>query len=217
VQKAEDKGVEFRTGQFIDGLSLDKNAVTSVNLSSGECIDCSFVVWTIAPILALRAAGLSYKSSPPALRTTTLFHFSFDRKLLIDDALYVWIWDVNFRSFRITLYPNLNEGKHKAVYSVTSEVLSNNEESQCINSETIVQELKDLGVVAKDAKLISQSKKILDNTFPIPEVGTSQRSEAVNRYVNESMHNLHILGRSTGKAWFMTDLLKLTYQELSGA
>ena len=77
-----------------------------------EKLDCDLLVWTIPPILALNAAGIKIKTERPKLRTTSLFHYCIDKKeILIKDAFYVWCMDKAFKSYRITLYPNLTRKK----------------------------------------------------------------------------------------------------------
>ena len=53
--------------------------ITSIESSELGKIDCDFLIWTIPPILALKAAGIKHNSSPPTLRTSSLFHFSINK------------------------------------------------------------------------------------------------------------------------------------------
>ena len=60
---------------------------------------------------------------------------------MIKDAFYVWCMDPKYKSFRITLYPNLNPKKHKSGYTITAEILSDKNESKTFNSKEIFKEL----------------------------------------------------------------------------
>ena len=66
-----------------------------------------------------QAAGINFSSPPPKFRTSSLFHFSVNKELLVKDAYYVWCMDQQYKSFRITLYPNLNPNKNSGFFSLT--------------------------------------------------------------------------------------------------
>jgi protoporphyrinogen oxidase len=166
--------------------------------------------------LALKAAGIEDHSHPPILRTTSIFHYCLDRELLIKDALYVWCMDPKFKSFRITLYPNLNPEKQNTGYTITSEVLSNPEESKQFNSEMILKELISLGIVAKDSKVLCNTQQVIHNTFPVPEVGFMDDVNRVSEKLQKEMSNLLLFGRSTGKTWFMTDVFRDVFERIKG-
>ena len=216
VKKAKKKGVVFRLDTTVNKINVNNKEITSIESPEIGKIDSDLLVWTIPPVLALKAAGIEDHSHPPILRTTSIFHYCLDRELLINDALYVWCMDPKFKSFRITLYPNLNPEKQNTGYTITSEVLSNPEESKKFNSEMILKELISLGIVAKDSKVLSHAQQVIHNTFPVPEVGFMDDVNQVSEKLQKEMPNLLLFGRSTGKTWFMTDVFRDVFERIKG-
>ncbi len=214
VEKAEQKGVQFKTNTTVNKINVENKEVTSIEVSGVGNVECDQLVWTIPPVLALKAAGIIYDSRPPTLRTTSIFHYCVDKELLIKEAFYVWCMDPRFKSFRITLYSNVNPKKQDSGYTVTSEVLSDPEGSKELNSEMIFKELVSLGVVAKDAKILGQTQQVLHNTFPVPEIGFMDNVEKVAEKIQNELPNMLLLGRSTGKTWFMTDVFRDTFEKI---
>jgi len=214
VEKAEKKGVVFKTNTTINKINVKNKKITSIESCEMGNINCDLLVWTIPPVLALKAAGIYDTSRPPILRSTSIFHYCLDKELLIKDALYVWCMDPKFKSFRITLYPNLNPEKQDTGYTITSEILSNPEESEEFNSELVLQELISLGIVAKDSKVLSHAQQVLHNTFPVPEIGFMDYVNQVSEKTENEMSNLFLFGRSTGKTWFMTDVFRDVFERI---
>lgn len=214
VEKAQKKGVVFKANTMISKINVKNKEITSIEASGMDGIDCDLLVWTIPPVLALKAAGIYVSSPPPVLRTASIFHYCLDQELLIKDALYVWCMDPKFKSFRITLYPNLNPRKQNSGYTVTSEILSSPEESKKFNSEMVFKELVSLGIVAKNSQVLSHAQQTLHNTFPVPEVGFIDNANRIAEKIQNEMQNLLLFGRSTGKTWFMTDVLKDVYEKI---
>ena len=214
VKKAKKKGVVFRLDTTVNKINVNNKEITSIESPEIGKIDSDLLIWTIPPVLALKAAGIEDHSHPPILRTTSIFHYSLDRELLIKDALYVWCMDQKFKSFRITLYPNLNPKKQNSSTTITSEILSNSEESKKFSSEIVLKELISLGIVAKDSKVLSHAQQVIHNTFPVPEVGFMDNVNRVSEKLKKEMPNLLLFGRSTGKTWFMTDVFRDVFERI---
>jgi len=212
VKKAKDKGVVFKTDTFVKKINLEGKEVASIELADDTNISCQLLVWTIPLILAFKAAGIDYQSRRPNLRTTTLFHFGFDKPLLNQDAPHVSIYDSRFKIWRVTLYPNINPNKQKGIYTLTAEVLSTEEEAKTLSIDRAVEELKSIEIVERDAKVLTKTQQILANTFPVPEIGFTDNAIKVYDDLTKAITNILPLGRVTGKKWFMSDLFKETYE-----
>ena len=211
TKKAKSKGVVFKIDTSVVEIKMNNKKIVSILSDKGDNIDCDLMVWTVPPSLALKAAGIPHSIEPPKLRTTSLFHFCIDKKLLLEDALYVWCLDSKFRSYRITLYPNLNPKKQHNRFTITSEVLSNEKDLTRFNSDIIFKELISLGIVNANSKIISRKSQILKNTFPVPEIGYSEKVNITSKKVENMMSNILLFGRATGKTWLMNDVFKDVY------
>ena len=210
----------------ISGTIINHNATYTGTVEFGDKIEsikikeigeikCDLVVWTIPPTLAFKAAGIDTGFPPPTLRTTTLFHYYIDKELLIKDAFYVWCMDSKYKSFRITLYPNLNPKKHKSGYAITSEILSDKDESKTFNPKEIYKELISLGIIDTEAKVLSATHQVLHNTFPVPKIGFMKNIYQISEKIQNDMSNLLLFGKSKGSTWFMTDVFKDAYETIN--
>ena len=108
---------------------------------------------------------------------------------------------------------DLPAGKSYVVFGKV-EALSRPEEAEDISLEGICQEVRETGIVPRAAKVLSESKKVLHNTFPVP---TPEHEQAVNGYLqqlNEAFENIMIAGRFGGKAWFHKDVIREVYDQV---
>ena len=215
VNKAEAKGVVLKTKTFVEKIGVDEAGVRTITINGMGQMPCDLLVWTIAPALALKAAGLPVPTTAPTLLTTTLVHLTVDKPFLIDKAMYVWCFDPAFKTFRVTLYPNLNPDKGKNAFSLTAEILSDIKDAQALNEEGIIDELRRMEIIRPGSQTVGRLKQVLPNTFPVPDVGFTERTIQAYDHVTQKMPNILLLGRATGKSWFMTDLLKQTFDTLS--
>ncbi|MEE8458342.1 MAG: NAD(P)-binding protein [Phycisphaerales bacterium] len=213
TKKALSKGVKILTNEVIERISAERGVISSVRLGKRkENIPCDFLVWTAPPAQALRAAGIPTAPDPTTYRTASVFNYSFDKQITNKKSLYLWNWDPNYKGFRITLYPNLRP--HVPGNDVTVEVLSGPEEARDFSLKDICRELADTGLVPPDAKVLSESKKVLHNTFPVP---TPAHEQAVNDYLwqlEEAFENIMIAGRFGGKAWFHKDVIREVFDQI---
>jgi len=211
VGMAQSKGVQILTNESVEKIHHSDKKITEIYLSSKGKVGCDLLIWTAAPGLALHVAGIPGAHKGPRTRATSLFHFAFDKELLIKESLYVWCWDSGFKTFRITLYPSLNPHVTPALNNLTAEVLSTSDEAEDITLEDIQKEMVDLGIVSKNAKVLSQIKQVLHNTFPVPTDDDNNHARANLDRLHEAFSNVMVVGRFAGNAWFLTDVIKETY------
>ena len=213
VNIALSKGVKILTNESIESIGAEQRVISSVRLgTSKKTIPCDYLVWTAPPAQALRAASISTGADPTIYRTTSIFNYSFDEKIVNKKALYLWNWDPAYRGFRITLYPNLRP--HLPGNDLTVEVLSRPEEASDISLKDICQEVLELGIVPQEAKVLRESRKVLHNTFPVP---TPEHEQAVYGYLQQledAFENIMIAGRFGGKAWFHKDVVCDVYDKI---
>ena len=213
--KLESKNIQVIKNCSIEKIELDNNTVTGVTLSNAERQDLDLLVWTLPPFLAFQAAGKTLKGVPPSLRTSGLYHFVVDQDYLIKDSLYLWNWDLDFKSFRVTLYNNSNNKRHAPHFGLTVETLSGREEALSTSAEGIYEELLRTKIVSEKAKIISQMKHVIPNTFPVPTTEFIDNVSAQADSFDATFSNALLLGRASGKAWFINDALIHAQEKIS--
>lgn len=202
-------GVVLHKGKTIKKIVRDGTEIKNVILSDGTDIECNLCVWTIPPIFALLAGKVPFKGSPPQTRADSLFHIELDKPLKNKESTYIWNWDPDFKTFRVTLYPNI---KNEEASYLTVEVLSTKEEAEEIETLDIFEELKKLELIEDSSKILFSKKIILPTTFPVFSSEFDNQVEKINSVVSNEFDNLVIAGRYSGKAWFVRDTLKQIYE-----
>ncbi|PAY01272.1 hypothetical protein CKO50_11135 [Pseudoalteromonas sp. HM-SA03] len=166
-ERAVRNGVNILTSTEVQQVNVYKKNVTSIITSDGEVYNSDLIIWTAPPSILLKLSNIecsfNYK---PVLKTANLFHYSFDKPLLNCNNHYVWNWDRNYRTFRLTFYNNFTRNTTLDNNSkVTAEVLSSPEESLHISSEDILKELRDMEIIGKNHRLTDESEQVIHNTL----------------------------------------------------
>jgi protoporphyrinogen oxidase len=208
LAKARIKGVNIKTKEQISRLRVCDSNVYEVELKSGIKLPCDNIIWTAQPFLALKLAEIEFESIyRPVLRTATLFHFKFNKKLSNEVNHYIWNWDKKYNSFRITLYDNFC--KHNVDgFRLTMEILSSPEQSKGLSYEGALDELMNLGLIDQSYEVLDQAKQIIHNTFPIPTKQLSTAVIDVRELLNSKLKNMILAGRNSSSAWLQTDVIK---------
>jgi len=214
-KKAAAKGVEFITGDHVSSITQKQGCIRQLELDGHGVLPCDCLVWTAPTHMALRAAGLTTPKAELTFRTACIFHFAFDQPLRDTTSHYHWCWDSNFKTFRITLYPNLEPHLTRSRNNLTMEVLCSPEEAEGITTEDILCEVHELGFVSRDARCVSRMKKVEHSTFPVPTPAFNEYVTSCVGQLEESLSNIILLGRYSGRTWFMRDVLMEAWEVIS--
>jgi len=213
IAQAKTKGVEFLTQESISKIEHENGSITKVHLAKSNLkLECDFLFWSAPPALALHAAGVPSKKVKLDFRTANIFHYNFDLPILNSESHYIWNWDLDAKSFRVTLHPNLDKNKH--TNHLTIEALSGRDDYEEITSEDMLNELINMGLISKEAKVISQLRQTIHNTFPVPTFEFSEATKDNYDKLSQEFINVMVSGRFSGKYWFHGDVIKAAYDEI---
>jgi len=212
-RRLEAEGVNIRTGSQIKRIIHQEGLVNALELSTGEILTCDKMVWTIpASFLAsLAELGLSFRK--PQLRSMSLHHFVFDEPFQVDNH-YLYCWEETFNTFRITLYPNMiaESGASPAHHQCTVEVFSDGSDLQVLRGQAEA-ELRAMGVVPASATVsLSESQQVLEG-FPLMTHDFVNDTAEANSRIGQAFHNVLLLGKAAGGAFFMNDVMVHAYRE----
>ena len=217
VDKIKELNVKIITGESVSAISHVEGKVDSITLSNEEDIQLDHLVWTVPTFLAFKAARIEYSSAPPKFRNHLLCHFEFDKKLLKTKPQYLLCWDPDFYSYRITLYPNITDDAGKSSRNnLTVEVISARlDEEQVSNmSDTIYAELVKLNVIDESANVLQSKVQNLGAGFPVFSLGFIDDVKKQADFISGQLKNFSLLGRSSGKGFFINDLLLNAYEHI---
>ncbi|QTL34219.1 NAD(P)-binding protein [Pseudoalteromonas viridis] len=207
-------GANVLCGVSVSKLLTDNSTVTGIQLSDGMELACDHVIWSAPAALALKLADIKLEHSfRPELRTANLFHFMFDKPVTNAQNHYVWIWDRDYQTFRITLYDNFS-GRAYEGYRVTAEVLSNREESQALSLDVVKSELVKMGLITAEHQVLDQAHQVIHNTFPVPSLQLESSVAKLLELANSTLSNVTFAGRHSASAWLQADVINKLNKQL---
>lgn len=204
-EKLINTGVKILTNEQVEIIQHRNGKVEMVQLSQCQ-IPVEQLVWTIPPIMLLKAANISSLSQAPQFRKVKLMHFVLDRPFNSQNA-YINCYDSSYRSFRITLYPNLsgNYDLHKCTVEILYTEFTDADE------EIILDELMKMGIVPKDTKILKAYQIDVNVGFPIRTNQYNKLLQSQNDLINNEFNNVLLLGKSSGTSFYMNEILQETY------
>ncbi len=207
VANLENCGVNIYTQTGITELNMtDDRVIKGVVLSSGQRIDCNLLVWTAPLNMLIQSAKLTYMpSTRPIFRTSSLYHFVFPDPPKISSN-YVNVHDPAFSSFRVTLYSNLAKTTTDA-HRVTVEVM-HDIEATAPSRESICQELYDMGIMPVTSRPSLTHVLAASSGFPVLTPAFKKEMGEQEKLVETKIANVVTLGKASGTAFFMADVLK---------
>jgi protoporphyrinogen oxidase len=209
------EGAEIHAGQGVVSVSIEGGAVRSVTLDGGKTIECDNVVWTIPPVVFLKAAGIDFTSPPPKFRNLVLLHYSIDAEVNTE-LHWVVCYDPEFLSFRITLYPNVTQEKRvPAPHHLTVEVMIDDYDIDDLSSR-VFGELKQMGLVPGDANILYQSHEDIIPGWPILTTEFEQTVRDAFDLAEKSASNVTFVGRGKSEnSHFQNVVLEDLYHALN--
>lgn len=208
-KKLVEQGVSIQTqAQITDITSQDNKFFVTID---NQVLEADELVWTLSSGLLNRFIPTGIVGNKPDFRKTAIYDLVFD-KPLNTDSCYINVYDKDYLSSRITCYQNLQ--KEKNFYACSVEVLNENSFNfeEAINN--IEQELFKIGLVEKDSQCLFRQCRILKEGFPSLTNKSVEALGCLNRYYEKKYKNITLLGRSSAKGFFMSELLTIAYQEM---
>jgi len=206
--KLKELNVSVITEANISEITAKKGTISCVELSNGKKLECSRLAWTASVPLFLRTAGLPLEKLKKPLKKlyTSLYHFVFDEAFLTD-VHYIQCHDPNFKTFRVTLYPNI-QSSTSGMYHLTVEVISPNPVDNVSMEKSIIEELKEMGVVALNATTLHAESESLANGFPFvtPELLIDMEKQMASAH--SAFDNIFFFGRASGSNFRVGGILK---------
>ncbi|AUN93901.1 FAD-dependent oxidoreductase [Pseudazoarcus pumilus] len=214
VAGLQDDGVEILCGRTIAAIAHGNGEVRSVTLDDDRTIDCELLAWTLPSAMLLRAGKIAFTGKAPLSRPIGLFHLVFDLPFC-DPNYHITCYDESFRTFRITLYPNLRSEQQQAPYNCTVEVIGDAQTEFAALLPQVVEELRVMGVVDSDARLASSLVQTVPMGFPATTHEFMAGNAAQATLARQHMGNSLLLGRARCPPFFAQDVLVDTYRTIT--
>ena len=217
TKKLTEMGVKFKKGTKIEAVQEKYGKIRKLIFANSNFFDCEHVVWT-APLETLSILSSSknfleltarYSRSP-----IKLFHYLLDRPYLTK-CHYVNCFDMNFSPYRITFYENF-AGTNQAQngYRCTVEVVGEHAKSSAIGLSAILSQIKAMGLIHKDTRVIYSYDSGTLNGFPLPALGSKTFAKAITQELLATFSNLTLTGSSELGVFFSNEVMIKTYSHL---
>ncbi|MES2661920.1 MAG: FAD-dependent oxidoreductase [Pseudomonadota bacterium] len=175
-------------------------------------IHCNELIWSAPLILLKRILPIEIQQPAPkkSFRIIDLYHFVFDE--LCETGLdYFYCYDPNLISLRVTIYPPQLNQKGR---SLTVEVLRN-PETEGTAIEIIHNELIKMQIVPGNSQCLYKHYQPLKTGFPVLSLESKKFVNEFHEKVKENYPEIKVLGRESGKHFFMKDVLVDLYHTLT--
>ncbi len=207
LQQAISAGVEFFPKTSVKKLVCSYNKVVGVETNSGY-FNCGKLLWTLPSAFLSKLIPVKTNVRRPEFRNTCLFDFVFD-KPLNSDCIYINVHQPGLYSGRITLYQNLSPDN--SFLACTVECLGDNDLDYSVLSSAIMIELLKMGLIGPEHNCLFEKIRPVKSGFPLITTEMIAANKSLEEELRLKASNLTFLGRSPGRAFFMSDILSQAY------
>lgn len=205
-QQVVEAGVEIIVGHSVDKISPIS---AGFDISYAEkTLHVDELIWTVSSALLPRYLPFNTQLQRPNFRKTALFDFIFEQPLNTR-CKYINNFEATHISTRLTCYQNLVPVS--SFFATTVEVLVDyiDDENQLL--EQVATELVAMGLVNKNNPCKFKQYRPVGEGFPVITVENDRLLKQLNQEVLEKYSNITLLGRSSSKGFFMSELLVDAY------
>jgi protoporphyrinogen oxidase len=164
--------------------------------------------WTISSAILPHYLPLNNNIKKPNFRKTVLLDFVFQEPILTQ-CKYINNFSPTHLSTRLTCYQNLLPDS--TFYAITVEVLVETVKNSEDLLNKISTELTEMGLVSQSNTCIFSQHRSINEGFPIITREIDSSIKKLNAELLSKYPNIKLLGRSSSKGFFMSELLIDTY------
>lgn len=191
--------------------SNDKSSNTGNNANNEQTSEYHIdeLVWTVSSALLPRYISLNSQLKKPNFRKTALFDFVYTDPISTS-CKYINNFSSTHVSTRLTCYQNLLPDSQ--FYAITVEVLVDKivDETQLLAQ--VSTELKEMKLIKPNNSCVFSQYRPVNEGFPIITKENDLLLKQLNSEILTTYPNIQLLGRSSSKGFFMSELLIDAYQ-----
>ena len=87
-------------------------------------------------------------------------------------------------------------------------------EKQLPSDVDILREIQEIGIVPEGTQILTSTRQVLKNTFPVPDSCYAEESVTHIKALEE-ISNLHLIGRYAGRKWLQNEVLIDVFEQIT--
>lgn len=183
-------------------MDTDGSVLKKVKTDKGD-FEIDRLIWTIPPSLFYMTQKMPIPGEAPKFQGMCLLNLTFNKRFNTDNY-FVYCNQPEFKSFRITLYPNLQQRPDSGPFNLTVEVLDREIGDLAALKSKVLDELIQMNLIDKGHSVLSEKIIKISNGFPIYTNKFVEDSEIQRNKILENFSNITLLGKASGKNFLCT-------------
>jgi protoporphyrinogen oxidase len=220
VERCRVQGIETRVSTGVEEIGIERGAVSSLTLSSGQRLPVHSLIWTAGVIPLARKLGVhpvGLPADPPL--STAIVNFLFDHPTDMEDLYYFYCLDPGYRAYRITNFsaycPNAPRAGGWPICVELLQLPGQSLEANLLKEQALA-ELRGFGVLPPAAKVLFSDARVLERGFPLPSVDNMNLIGKCREAIAEAeLSNLQMMGvLSKPGLFFQTDVVRDVWENV---
>lgn len=212
-EKLELAGVKLRLGASLGQIVAHEKGLIEMTFANGFADSFDQVIWTGPRALLLKQMGLLPEKKRPSFRMASvkIAHLLLDRPADHEIINFI-VHDHELLPWRITCYGAIPGLREDGLWPVTAEILSDSPSDKDIPWERIVEELKVIGVIAPDSKLLERRPQFIPNAFPPPSLELRKWQQVEEELSSDLPQNISVPNQIAATDCFRAKVAPTTYR-----
>lgn len=220
VEYLKKNGCEIITSSKVLSMSAEQGRISEVTIEKDgerQNVSTENVIWSAGQIPLLKSLNISLSLPFERAQKTYVANLILKTPPRMGDLYYAFIYDQQYKSFRITNYKTFSpECDRAGGVPVSVEILSDSELTSDGIIKLAMEELTSMGLTNHDELIWAKGEHITEGGFPLPSnVNVNSIGKIRDLIDNAGFTNLLNIGiQSTKDTFFQTDVLVDSFHKL---
>lgn len=206
LDKIINAGVNVLTNTKVTAINYEESAINVTYDGLTNTVD--ELIWTVSSALLPQYLPLKSRLDKPTFRKTALFDFVYQQPVLTN-CKYINNFSPAHLSTRLTCYQNLLP--NSTHYAITVEVLIDEIKNETQLLTLVSKELIEMGLIEKSNMCLFSQYRPIGEGFPVITKENDIKIKQLNVEALTKYPKITLLGRSSSKGFFMSELLVDAY------